>query len=278
MKKILVMAILSLSLMVCLTSPAWAGGLDDLKAGMAAYDEKERIGLFSKAIASGELSREDLAKAYYSRGSTWLGLVSTEFDVVTVTTKSGIPIDCEGNAIADFTNAIEINPRYADAYRSRGWAWSDKREYDKAIADYTKVIEINPKDAEAYDYRGRVWERKGDYDKAKADFAQADDLKYGYSRDIADYTKAIKINPKDADAYYHRGCIWGKKGDYDKAIADLTKAIELDPKNAKAAYYERSQAGYAKYEHDLKIGDTTKAISAYAKAYADSVKAKELGY
>ena len=52
MKKILFMVVLSLSLMVCLTSPAWAGGLDDVNAGIAAGekgDNDEAIRLFTKA-------------------------------------------------------------------------------------------------------------------------------------------------------------------------------------------------------------------------------------
>lgn len=60
MKKILFAAILLLSWTVCLTSPVWAGGLDDAKAGKTAYqvgNDDKAIKLFTKAIASGELSR-----------------------------------------------------------------------------------------------------------------------------------------------------------------------------------------------------------------------------
>ena len=47
---------------------------------------------------------------------------------------------------------------------------------------------------------------------------------------IADYTKAIELNPKLAMAYINRGNAYGRLKQFDKAIADLTKAIELDPK------------------------------------------------
>ena len=74
MKRILFVGILLLSLMVCLTSAAWAGGLDDFDAGLAAAkggDYDKAIRLFTKAIASGELSRENLSIAYYNRGIAW---------------------------------------------------------------------------------------------------------------------------------------------------------------------------------------------------------------
>jgi tetratricopeptide (TPR) repeat protein len=60
-------------------------------------------------------------------------------------------------AIADFTEALEINPKYVFAYKIRGLAYSEKGQYDKAISDYNKAIEISPRDAEAYNDRGHVY-------------------------------------------------------------------------------------------------------------------------
>ena len=70
--------------------------------------------------------------------------------------------------------------------------------------------------AREYCDRGQAFLDKGEYDKA-----------------IADYTEAIKLDPKDAMAcfvaYYNRGVAYGKKGDSEKAVADYTEAIRLDP-------------------------------------------------
>jgi tetratricopeptide (TPR) repeat protein len=130
MQRILFAALLLLSLMVCVTSPAWAGGLDDAKAGIAAAaggDYDKAIGLFTKAIESGELSREILSRVYGNRGNAWV--------------KKG---DLD-KAIADYTKAIEINPRYAMAYQKRGNAWGEKGKNGKAIDDYRKAKEIDPR-------------------------------------------------------------------------------------------------------------------------------------
>jgi tetratricopeptide (TPR) repeat protein len=195
MKKILFMVILSVSLMACLTSPAWAGGLDDANIGMAALRQQnydEAIRLFTNAIASGELSQKQLSSVYPLRGLAWSN--KKDYD----------------KAIADYTKGIEINPQSAEAYGGRGDAWYGKGDYAKAIADYTKAIEINPKDAGSYHNRGLAWYVKKDYDKA-----------------IADFTKAIEINPKDAGSYHNRGLAWQGKGDGVKAIEDYAKAKEL---------------------------------------------------
>jgi tetratricopeptide (TPR) repeat protein len=237
MQRILFVGFLLLSLMVCLTSAGCLGGMDDVKAGIAAatggnYDEAIR--LYTKAIASGKLSGENLSKVYDNRGDAWV--------------KKGD----DDKAIADYTKALEIEPnqRNAVSYHSHGMSWFAKGDDDKAIAYFTTVIEMGPKQTEtyygdirakAYYSRGSVWYHKVNYDKA-----------------IADYTKAIEINPQYDDAYYSRGIAWGRKGDYDKAIADYTKDIELDPQGA-AAYVNRGIAWDGKGDYDKAAADYTKA-------------------
>jgi tetratricopeptide (TPR) repeat protein len=196
MKKILFAALLLLSLTVCLTSPAWAGGSDDVKAGRAAFDERnydKAIRLFTKAI---EIEPK-AAFAYINRGYAW---------------------EKKGNydkGIADLTKAIEINPMFADAYFNRAYAWYGKGDSDKAIADLTKAIEINPKHAIAYSNRGNVWEKKRNYDKA-----------------VVDYTRAIEIDPKFSVAYNNLAwlmatCPDGRFRDGKRAVELAEKAVAL---------------------------------------------------
>ena len=53
-------------------------------------------------------------------------------------------------AIGDYTKAIEANARYTLAYKNRGDARLEKRDFDGAILDYLRAIDINPDYAEAY--------------------------------------------------------------------------------------------------------------------------------
>ncbi|MBK7987037.1 MAG: tetratricopeptide repeat protein [Ignavibacteria bacterium] len=75
---------------------------------------------------------------------------------------------------------------------------------------------------------------------------------------IADYTKAIELNPQFAAAYTNRGYAKNNLGDKEGAIADYTKAIELNPQDA-SSYLNR---GYAK----SRLGDTKGAIFDFTKA------------
>jgi tetratricopeptide (TPR) repeat protein len=95
---------------------------------------------------------------------------------------------------------------------------------------------------EHFAYVDDVWHDKGDQDKA-----------------IADFNKAIQLNPNDAVAYSNRGLAWNKKGDQDKAIADFNKAIQLNP-NFSIAYNYRGIALYKKGYLDKAIADFNKAI------------------
>ena len=76
-------------------------------------------------------------------------------------------------AIADYTKAIEINPRFADAYYNRGNLKRDLEDYYGAIADYTKAIEINPRYVEAIENRGFAKSKLKDYEGACMDYRKA---------------------------------------------------------------------------------------------------------
>jgi len=254
MGKILLAALLFLSPMVFLTSSAWAGGGDELKAGEDAFyagNCDEAIRLYTKAIVSGELSRVQLREAYCDRGYTWW-LGKGDYD----------------KAIADYTKAIEIDPKYADVYYDRGDVWYDKGDYDKAIADYTKAIEINPKLIPAYKHLGDAWREKGYYDKA-----------------IASYTKAIEIdpNPKYAAAYDSLAwlmatCPIDKYRDGRRAVDLAEKALKSRETAARldilaAAYAEvgRFQEAINTQERaiaKLKKDGNTKAIAEWEKHLA----------
>lgn len=146
-------------------------------------------------------------------------------------------------AIADYTKAIELDPKFADAYYRRGSARHWAKDYDGAIADYTKVIELKPKYPYAYHARGLARHAKNDFDGA-----------------IADYTKNIKRNRKHTESYYSRGLARESKKNYYGAIADFTKAIKLNPV---ASFY-------------LKRAETYRKAGKVALAEADERRAAEL--
>jgi tetratricopeptide (TPR) repeat protein len=90
-------------------------------------------------------------------------------------------------AIADYTQAIKLEPDNAIYFANRGLSYLAREDYDSAIADFTDAIQIGRDDtfsnAERYNWRAKAYENKGEYDKA-----------------IADYNASLQINPDNTDA------------------------------------------------------------------------------
>jgi tetratricopeptide (TPR) repeat protein len=96
--------------------------------------------------------------------------------------------------------------------------------------------------------RGYWSHQKGDFDTALADFDRAISLEpnnvenYDYRADtwlakgeldraIADHDRAIRINPRYIEGYCGRGSVYEKKGQIDLAIADYKAALALPAKD-----------------------------------------------
>src|SRR6266481_4148763 len=120
-------------------------------------------------------------------------------------------------AIADFSQAIKLDPNYALAYNNRGFAYFRKNDFDRAIVDYTEAVKRNPNYALAYNNRGNAYFRTNDYDRA-----------------ISDYSEAIRRNSNYPIAYDNRGFAYAQKNDYDHALADYDEAVRRNPRLASA--------------------------------------------
>ena len=57
-------------------------------------------------------------------------------------------------AIADFTEAIRLEPETPEHYIDRGWVWHTTGKYDKAVGDFNKAVQLDASDAKTYLYRG----------------------------------------------------------------------------------------------------------------------------
>ncbi|MBD2410098.1 hypothetical protein FACHB389_08860 [Nostoc calcicola FACHB-389] len=74
-----------------------------------------------------------------------------------------------------------------------------------------------------------------------------------------DYTQAIKIAPKNIDAYIKRGDVRYSLKDYQAAIQDYTQAIQIAPQNTDA-YIKRGKSRHFLKNYQAAIQDYTQAI------------------
>ncbi len=103
-------------------------------------------------------------------------------------------------AIADYTKAIEMNPKAVDAYLGRAGLYAAKQSNPEAIADYSKSLEIKPDNAAARVKLADLLEKKGDVDAALAEYNKAlaadasnEAAKSAVARINADKAKALEI-------------------------------------------------------------------------------------
>jgi tetratricopeptide (TPR) repeat protein/tRNA A-37 threonylcarbamoyl transferase component Bud32 len=189
-------------------------------------------------------------------------------------------------AIANFSQAIDINPDYAEAYNRRGDSYYRLGDYKNSLTDSSAAIRLNPKDANSYYDRGFSLYSLNDYNGAIADYNQAIELdpqnaEYYYARGLArnkikdgqrafdDFSKAISLNRELAVAYIERGKIHRKLGNKLEAGKDFDQAIALQPENADL-YYERALNYNKLNQKQAAKKDLTKVIeinAKYIKAY-----------
>lgn len=76
------------------------------------------------------------------------------------------------NAIAHFTRSLEILATH-EAYNNRGAANYALGQHQAAIADYNEALRLQPDDADAYSNRGNAKTALGQHEAAIADYAEA---------------------------------------------------------------------------------------------------------
>ncbi len=192
-----------------------------------------------------------------------------------------------GSLMSRQTFNTSLNPEWTSSYFHHSYGWRNPGNWSngsyrvdlfvggqKVTSGSFEIYSAGP--ADAYFSRGNDYLEKEMYDEAIAEFNKAVQInpkfssaynnrcdtyriKKQYQEAISDCTKAIELKPDFADAYYNRGLAYDYSGQYDKAILDYTKAIELNPKEHKA-YNNRGVI----YSNKKKLDD--KAISDYTKA------------
>ena len=113
-------------------------------------------------------------------------------------------------AIGDLTKALELNPKFTEAYYQRGLAYEGKGSLEAAHRDYDRVVELDAKMVNAYYHRGLVRLALGNSAGA-----------------INDLEWATQLNGNFADAFLSLGVAYRQVGKQAEAVTALQKVLTL---------------------------------------------------
>jgi Flp pilus assembly protein TadD len=114
-------------------------------------------------------------------------------------------------AVAHYTEALRLNPSYADAHNNLGVLRSLEGKYEAAEAHYAEALWLDPGSAEVHSNLGRVLSDQGNLAEAAAQYAEV-----------------LRLIPGSAAAHNDLGLLHHRRGKFEAAAAEYTEAMRLD--------------------------------------------------
>jgi lipoprotein NlpI len=145
-------------------------------------------------------------------------------------------------AIADFSEALKLDPQATVALYNRGAAYALIGQVTYALADFAHLLEIAPNDPDTLYYRAQIYMSQGKREAA-----------------LNDLSAVLSGHPEDADSRMQRAGLSIMLGRNEDAIGDLGLLLKKDP-TAPAALYNRGRAEQLKGDYAAASEDFAAAM------------------
>lgn len=203
-----------------------------------------------------------------------------------------------------FNEALNFDSQFAKAHNnlglvhlhladSSGAVHEFESKVFSAIRQFDSAILLDPSSSEFYNNRGIAYsmietsQPKTLRPNVLADYNKALELNPQYSeallnrgafyfligetdKAMADYTQVLNLDTGLSAAYYNRGILYSKMGEYDKAMADYTQALELGGVDSAKTYNDRGNVFVLMGKFDQAVEDYNSALNAWEHAGAVS--------
>ena len=189
------------------------------KVGAQSYPCRVRLGdtaevNFQLAPGSSGPTKEDAAK---------VAAIKKLFDEGVAASRSGD----NDTALAKFTEAANVMPTCYDCYYNIGYAYAQKKEYDKSEEAFKKSIELKADYIEAYNGLATIYNAQKKFDDAQAASQKAAALATA---------SGSAAGGGGVDALYNQGVIAWNAGKAEDAKKAFEEALKADPKHANSHY------------------------------------------
>ena len=149
-------------------------------------------------------------------------------------------------AVADFNEAIQLNPTSSSTHSNRGIAYAQMGKGDLAMASFSKAIELNPKNATAYNNYSWFLSKRGDYEDAlaMADKALENNFRHQEYHDTKAHALMGLGRQEDAEEAFDIAASFGG-ADLVKAYQKTLIAKGYDPGRSDGEFDERTKEALA---------------------------------
>ncbi|MEA3227350.1 MAG: tetratricopeptide repeat protein [Planctomycetota bacterium] len=131
------------------------------------------------------------------------------------------------NAIQEYCNALELNPRNVEAHRKLGFLFYNvKRNSKEAMSHYNQAIKLDPNDPRIHHDLGMALLHQRQYDRAIGHLSEA----------LRRMPDGSGLQYKPANMHYNLGRALLLKGNPKDSVAHLAEAVRLDPDKSPAHY------------------------------------------
>lgn len=148
-------------------------------------------------------------------------------------------------AIVEYEKVIALyeNP---EVYYNIGYIRAAQQRYDESIVAFRKAINIDKKFAEAYKALGQVYSKIGLADKAEKMLNRAGEIymekNMSQEAEIA-FNEVLKLNPGTTNIYNSLGILYRRTKQFSKAIQTYEKALKIDS-NDENIFFNLGRACY----------------------------------
>ena len=163
--------------------------------------------------------------------------------------KAGLEFIETGNnqdAISQFTKAVDLDPKYIEAYVERGKTYEKLNDLAKAFEDYKRALVFEKKDETIFYYAANVAFKLGKFEEArnyinsslglKSRYLEAYHLQAQIYMEMNDLDsamlaakKALALKDNELSYYYH-GKVCEKQNNLEQAEKDYEKSISKEKK------------------------------------------------
>ena len=149
--------------------------------------------------------------------------------------------------LADFDEALRLQPDLTDTLRARGIYYMGKNDFKRALADFEQAAKLEPDHAKTHEALALGLMLQGDVEKARVSL-----------------DRAIELAPDEPSAYAYRARLHLAEDNTKQALVDINRAIEIVAGNLSWRLL-RSQIHNAAGDVEAALNDVDRVLTVDAK-------------